>query len=62
MNEQHAFERIVADSVTSIGVPTPSDGAIEQTISRVGRKRQRPRWLALLKEPPMRTDSHLAVG
>ncbi len=62
MNDQSAFERIVADSVTSIGVPAPSDGAIDRTILRASRTRQRPEWLALIKEPPMRISSSLAVG
>ena len=62
MNEQSAFERIVADSVTSVGVPAPTDDAVERTISRAGQTRQRPRWLALIKEPPMRVSSNVAVG
>ena len=62
MNDQHAFERIVADSVQSIGPLAPSEGAHDLTHSRAGQARQDPKWLALLKEPPMRTNSHLAVG
>ncbi len=62
MNGQRAFERIVARSIESTGVPQPSDDAVERTIASVSRRRQRPRWLALIKEPPMRTGSHLAVG
>jgi hypothetical protein len=62
MNEQQAFERIVAESVSSVGPLAPSEGAIERTIQRVGRKRQRHEWLALIKEPPMRTTSGLAAG
>lgn len=62
MNEQQTFERIVADSVSELGPLTPSDGAIERTLTSVDRRRQRPRWMALIKEPPMRTNSHLAVG
>lgn len=62
MNEQQAFERLVADSVSGLGPLAPSDGAVERTIARADCKRQRPTWLALIKEPPMRTDSRLAVG
>ena len=62
MNEQQAFEQIVAESVSSVGPLAPSEGAIERTIERVGRKRQRHEWLALIKEPPMRTTSGLAAG
>ena len=46
MNEQQAFEQIVAESVSSVGPLAPSEGAIERTIERVGRKRQRHEWLA----------------
>ena len=62
MNDQHDFERLVADTVRSIGPVPPSDGALELMSSRVRQSRQDPEWLALIKEPPMRTNSHLAVG
>ena len=62
MNEQQAFERLVADSVSGIGPLAPSAGAIERTISRAEGRRQRPRWLALIKQPPMRRASRIAVG
>lgn len=62
MNEQQAFERILAESVSGLGPLAPSAGAIERTLSRASKRRQRPRWLALIKEPPMRRESRLAVG
>jgi hypothetical protein len=62
MNDLNVFERIVADSVTSIGTPAPFEGTLDRTIARASRTRQRPRWLALIKEPPMRMSSRLAVG
>ncbi len=62
MNDQHDFERLVADSVQSIGLVAPSDGAHELTSSRVRQSRQDPEWLALIKESPMRSNSHVAVG
>jgi parallel beta-helix repeat protein len=62
MNDEHRFERALADSLASIGVPAPTDRAIEETLSRAGAKRQRPRWIALIKEPSMHTESRLAVG
>jgi Tol biopolymer transport system component len=62
MNEQQAFERLVADSVSGIGPLAPSAGAIERTMSRVSSRRQRPRWLALIEQPPMRRSSRLVVG
>ena len=62
MNEQQTFERIVSESVSGIGPLAPSAGAIDRTIARANGRRQRPRWLALIKEPPMRRASRLAVG
>ena len=62
MNEQQTFERIVADSVSGIGPLAPSAGAIDRTVSRASGRRQRPRWLALITQPPMRRASRLAVG
>ncbi len=62
MTDEQTFERNVAESVRSIGPVAPSDGAHELTISLVRRNRQDPAWLALIKESPMRTNNHLAVG
>jgi hypothetical protein len=62
MNEQRAFERIVADSVSGVGPLAPSAGAIGRTIARASGRRQRPRWIALAKQPPMRHASRLVVG
>jgi hypothetical protein len=62
MNEQHDFEHLVADQIAHAGVGTPPASAIEDTIARAGGTRRLPEWLALIKEPPMRTNEHLAVG
>jgi len=62
MNEQTDFERLVADRFAQAGVGLPPDSAIEDTIARAGGNRRLPEWLALIKEPPMRTNNHLAVG
>jgi hypothetical protein len=62
MNQQSDFERLVADQLASAGVGLPPGSAIEDTISRAGGSRRLPEWLALIKESPMRTNSHLAVG
>ena len=62
MNEELDFARTVADHIASEGVPPPSDAFYDELISRAGRSGQRPEWLALLKEPPMRHESTLAVG
>ena len=62
MNEQNEFERLVADQLASAGVGQPPESAIEDTIARAEGSRRLPEWLALIKESPMRTNSHLAVG
>jgi len=62
MNEQSSFERLVADQLARAGIGAAPGHAIEDTISRAGRTKPLPRWLALIKEPPMRISSSLAVG
>ena len=62
MNDQYDFERIVADTVRSIGPIAPADGTHDQILTRVRRTRQDPAWLALAKEPPMRSNSQAVVG
>ncbi len=62
MNERIDFERIVASHIAGEGVAPPDDPFYDELLARAERHGQRPRWLALIKEPPMRTSSHLAVG
>ena len=62
MNEQTDFERLVADQLGHAAVGAPPESAITETIERAGGSRRLPEWLALIKESPMRTNSHLAVG
>jgi eukaryotic-like serine/threonine-protein kinase len=62
MSTNLPFERRLAtwmaDEAAS-GVPV---GAIDEAISVTSRMRPRPRWLALLRESPMRTNSLVVVG
>jgi len=62
MNEQSSFERLVADQLAHADLGAPPEFAINETIARAGGTRRLPRWLALIKETPMRTSSSLAVG
>jgi hypothetical protein len=64
VNEHVDFdiERAVARHIGNEGVSPPSDVFYDELFGRAGRARQRPRWLAILKESPMRHRSHLAVG
>jgi parallel beta-helix repeat protein len=61
--EERSFEGFVADSVAgdSRGTELPEDfyAAMHDHASRT---RQHPSWLALVKEPPMRISSRVAVG
>jgi parallel beta-helix repeat protein len=63
MNEQRSFERFVADSVAGNvqGIPLPDD-FYDEMHSFATTNGQRPEWLALIKEPPMRTNSRTTVG
>ena len=62
MSDERSFERFVADNVAgNTGFPLPDD-FYDDMHSFATTTRQRPEWLALIKEPPMRTNNHLAVG
>ena len=62
MSEHVDFERLVAGHIADEGATPPSDAFYDQLFTRAGGSGQRPEWLALIKEPPMRTDSRVAVG
>jgi hypothetical protein len=63
MTEQQAFERFVADNVSELtgGMPLP-DSYYEDMHLQASHTGQLPRWLAVIKEPPMRISSSVAVG
>lgn len=62
MNEHVDIELTVAQHIEGVGVGPPSDAFYDGLLTRAGRTRQRPRWLAMLKEPPMRYRSRVAFG
>jgi hypothetical protein len=63
MNDSNDFERFVADQFArERGGPAPSDETIHDLLTKASHARQRPRWLAILKEPPMRHASRVVVG
>ena len=63
MNEHRSFERFLADGMASEPRTDQFPDAFYDDLQREARAtRQRPRWLAFLKEPPMRHSSSLAVG
>lgn len=63
MNDQRSFERLFADRMDAErGSARLPDAFYVEFHDQASHVRQRPRWLALIKEPPMRISSHVAVG
>ena len=63
MNDKTSFERYVIEAFDHEGTGRPVPDAIhDDLITRAGRQRQWPTWLASVKEPPMRLSNSLAVG
>ncbi len=62
MNDDARFERLFADGLHEIAPRRAPDRLRTQVKAETSRVHPRPRWLALIKEPPMRTNSRLAVG
>jgi parallel beta-helix repeat protein len=62
MNDDTRYERLFADGLADLA-PARAPGRLRASITAETAKSQpRPRWLAVLKEPPMRISSSLAVG
>lgn len=62
MSTDHRLERLLTEVLDAGAPPRPPDRLEPETLRALRRVRRWPRWLALLKESPMRTNSHLAVG
>jgi nitrous oxidase accessory protein NosD len=63
MNDKTSFERYVIEAFDREGPGRPVPDAIhDELITRAGRQRQWPTWLASVKEPPMRLSNANAVG
>lgn len=63
MNDQKSFERFLTERFDEFGPGRPMPDETRDELRALAREtRQRPRWLALIEESPMRTDSHLAIG
>jgi len=62
MNEERQLERDVTSSFAATAPPRAPHGLLDPIVTSVGRTRQHPRWLANLKEPPMRHASRVVVG
>ena len=62
MNENLTLEQAVARHIANEGVAPPADAFYDELIRNADQRGQRPRWLALIKEHPMRYRSSTAVG
>jgi eukaryotic-like serine/threonine-protein kinase len=62
MNTNIPFERRFAAWMADEAALDVPVGAIDEALSVTSRQRPRPRWLALVRETPMRTQSRVLVG
>lgn len=62
MNTDPRLEQRVTAALNKAASTREPDGLLDSVLLAVGRTRTRPRWLALIKEPPMRIHSRVAVG
>jgi Pectinesterase len=62
MNDDRTLERAIIGAYDASVPSREPAGLLDIVLLTTGRSRQRPRWLALIKEPPMRLTSGLAVG
>ena len=62
MNDHVQLERSIAEWMADEGRAARDDATLDQILSTTGRARPQPRWLVLLKEPPMRLNTRVAVG
>lgn len=62
MTTDDHFERLLADVLAGMAPSREPDRLIPEILRAARRVRRRPRWLALIKEPPMRISSRVAVG
>jgi parallel beta-helix repeat protein len=62
MNDQHALEREVEAWIDAEAWMSLPEQTLSDILVATGRKRPLPRWLALIKEPPMRISSNVAIG
>jgi hypothetical protein len=56
------FEHSVADLLVELAPSRPPVDLIPETQRAIDETRRWPRWLAIVKEPPMRNASHVVVG
>jgi hypothetical protein len=62
MNQPMSLDRMVAQWMADAAPQGSADQLVDQIITATARQRPRPRWLALLQEPPMSTQTRVLVG
>jgi len=62
MNDDRNLERKIASTYEEIAPPREPRGLLDDILLTTSHTRQRPSWLALIKESPMRISSSIAVG
>jgi dipeptidyl aminopeptidase/acylaminoacyl peptidase len=62
MTNDDRFEQLLADMLADVAPTRQPDRLIPEILRAARRERRWPRWLALIKEPPMRISSRVAVG
>ena len=62
MNDDRNFDRDVASVFAETAPSRSPDDLLENVFLTTGSMRPRPRWLARIKEPPMRYSDSVAVG
>jgi hypothetical protein len=62
MNQNTSLERMVAGWMADETVGAISDRQVHQILDITARQRPWPRWLAVLREPPMHAQSRVVVG
>jgi parallel beta-helix repeat protein len=62
MNGRDGFDQLLLDVLTEDAPRVTPDRLVPETLRSLRDVRRRPRWLANLKEPPMRISSVVAAG
>ena len=62
MNDDRSFEHEIRATFEENAPMAPPNHLLHSFEFNARRVRRYPRWLALIREPIMRTESHLAVG
>lgn len=62
MTKERMLEREIHEVLDERAPQAPPNHLLQSFEFNARRTRRYPRWLALIKEPTMRTDSHLVVG